>query len=285
MSILGNPMNRMINRAARRAVRRQKHRLLKFAGKAIVMTMVINAIMPGGIAGQRNNQHDAAAVEFQQTVEQALEQPKTATDIAEEAKDKLSELLGSIIGGADYSTEESTESTVNAVYDVAEEFADENGVVFARASLTRVVDGDTIVVDIYGDACGDKAHEYSVRLIGVNTPESVASEEYLERKGTTNSEEGKAASDYTKAILDGVENLYMQTDVSDTDRYGRLLRYVWLDVPSDAYDIDEVTNKMLNGILVRDGYAECAVYKPDTMYADYFAAIERGTTDDFEVDR
>lgn len=275
MSILRrNPVDRAIRRAVRREVRRSKHRFLKMAVKAMVVAAVLNSC-----SGTGSYNHNAAAVEFQQ------EKTESVESIAETAKDAFSEHLGDIMGNADYSDQKSTEDAVNAVIDCAETFADENGVIFTRASLTRVVDGDTIVVDIYGDACGEKEHQYSVRLIGVNTPESVASKEYLERKGTTNSEEGKAASDYTKAILDGVENLYLQTDVSDTDRYGRLLRYVWLDVPSDAYDIDQVTNQMLNGILVRDGYAECAIYKPDTAYADYFSAIERESIDDFSIDR
>lgn len=138
--------------------------------------------------------------------------------------------------------------------------------VYQKVKYVRAVDGDTIIVEIDNN-------EYSVRLIGINTPESVASEEYLEYKETTNSEEGKAASNYTKELLKGYSYLYMVKDTSDTDRYGRLLRYVWLQIPSDRYNIDEVKTKMLNGILVYNKIAEAVEYKPDTEYSDIFSYL------------
>lgn len=134
---------------------------------------------------------------------------------------------------------------------------------FQSAALVRVVDGDTIVVDISGD-------EYKVRLIGIDTPESVASDSYLEMTGKENTQEGEKASDFVKNLLAGTETVYLQKDVSDTDRYGRLLRYVWLEIPDDDKDIEEISSKMLNGILVREGIAEPAAYAPDTVHqADF----------------
>jgi micrococcal nuclease len=109
-----------------------------------------------------------------------------------------------------------------------------------------------------------------VRLIGVDTPESVASQEYLDRTGKENTEEGKSASEYTKDILADYDTVYLQSDTSDTDRYGRLLRYVWLEVPEDDFDLGEISTKMLNGILVYHGVANVATYKPDTAHqADF----------------
>lgn len=134
---------------------------------------------------------------------------------------------------------------------------------FQPASLVRVVDGDTIAVDIAGD-------EYKVRLIGVDAPESVASGQYLEMTGKENTQDGELASDFVKELLAGTETVYLQKDVSDTDRYGRLLRYVWLEIPDDDRDIDEISAKMLNGILVREGIAVPAAYAPDTAHqADF----------------
>lgn len=134
---------------------------------------------------------------------------------------------------------------------------------FQPATLVRVVDGDTIVVDISGD-------EYKVRLIGINAPESVAPDSYLEMTGKENTQEGEKASDFVKNLLAGTETVYLQKDVSDTDRYGRLLRYVWLEIPDDDKDIEEISSKMLNGILVREGIAEPAAYAPDTVHqADF----------------
>ena len=56
-------------------------------------------------------------------------------------------------------------------------------------------------------------------------------------------------------------------------------------VPSDELDIDIISNDMLNAILLKEGIAEVATYKPNVKYADYFAAIEAGLEDDFAVDR
>ncbi len=120
--------------------------------------------------------------------------------------------------------------------------------------VERVVDGDTIVV-----------HDgRKIRLIGINTPESTnRTEEY-----------GKEASDYTKSQLEGRE-VFLQKDVSDVDRYNRSLRIVWLEVPSDDMDEQEMMKKMFNAQLVIDGYAEPSTYPPDVKYSDYFRKFAR----------
>jgi micrococcal nuclease len=126
---------------------------------------------------------------------------------------------------------------------------------FEEAKLIRVIDGDTIEVGLNNT-------QYSVRLIGINTPESVAPDSYK----TKNSIEGTEASNTVKDILSDVKTVYLQKDVSDTDKYDRLLRYVWLEKPNDENDINEISTKMLNAILVNKGIAEIATYKPDTKY-------------------
>jgi len=145
--------------------------------------------------------------------------------------------------------------------------ADETLAGFETCSLVRVVDGDTLIVNLNNE-------EARVRLIGINTPESVAPESY----GIENTEEGSIASEYTKSLLVEGQTLYLQKDTSDTDKYGRLLRYVWLDIPNNS---DEATNLMLNAILVRDGYAEAKSYPPDTGFENlftnlYFEAVKEG---------
>ena len=84
----------------------------------------------------------------------------------------------------------------------------------------------------------------------------------------------KAVSDYVKDLLSDTDTLYLQTDTSDKDRYDRLLRYVWLDVPDDVYSKSEIKEKMLNAILVEKGIAEAVEYEPDTAYADLFEELE-----------
>ena len=139
----------------------------------------------------------------------------------------------------------------------------ENSGEFQKARLVRVVDGDTIVVDIEGE-------ERKVRLIGIDAPESVASSKYLDRTGKENTREGEKASNFVKDLLADTETVYLQKDVSETDRYGRLLRYVWLELPEDEEDREEISTKMLNGILVWEGIAEPAAYAPDTAHqADF----------------
>lgn len=135
---------------------------------------------------------------------------------------------------------------------------------FEEAKLIRVIDGDTIEVELNNT-------QYSVRLIGINTPESVAPDNYK----TKNSIEGTEASNTVKDILSDVKTVYLQKDVSDTDKYDRLLRYVWLEKPNDENDINEISTKMLNAILVNKGIAEIATYKPDTKYEWAFKELNQ----------
>lgn len=117
-----------------------------------------------------------------------------------------------------------------------------------EVTVSRVVDGDTVEL-----SDGSK-----VRLIGVNTPES-----------TTRTEPyGKESSDYTKNQLTN-KTVYLEKDVSETDKYGRLLRYVWLDIPKEISD-SEIRTKMYNAILTTEGYAEASTYPPDVKYQEYF---------------
>jgi len=170
--------------------------------------------------------------------------------------------LSDVIEETDFYEEESLNNLVNDITKKAEALSSENEVLgdFQKATLVRVVDGDTIVVEI-------NQEEYTVRLIGVNTPESVHPNNEL------NTEEGMLSSDYTKTLLQNINEIYLQKDVSDVDKYGRLLRYVWLEVPNDEKDRNCIADKMLNGILVRDKVAEPVTYDPDTKYKEDFEYI------------
>ncbi|MFK9095025.1 thermonuclease family protein [Bacillus salipaludis] len=121
-------------------------------------------------------------------------------------------------------------------------------------TVGRVVDGDTIVA-----SDGRK-----IRLIGVNTPEST----------TRHEEYGKEASNYTTSKLNG-KQVWIQKDVSETDRYSRLLRIVWLSVPTNDMDENEIRAKMYNTDLVLNGYAEPSTYPPDVKYSEYFVKFAR----------
>lgn len=121
-----------------------------------------------------------------------------------------------------------------------------------KAMVTRHVDGDTVYVKL------ENGTETKIRLIGVNTPEST----------TKHEEYGEEASNYTKSQLLG-KTVYLEKDTSDTDKYGRLLRYVWLEQPTEINE-DQIKTKMFNAILAINGYAEQSTYPPDVKYADYF---------------
>ncbi|MGB9859388.1 MAG: thermonuclease family protein, partial [Moorellaceae bacterium] len=86
------------------------------------------------------------------------------------------------------------------------------GAGFIPAKVVNIVDGDTIHVRLPG------GQEERVRFIGVNTPESQGKVEPY----------GKEAAAYTQRRLSG-RTVYLELDVGERDKYGRLLAYVWLE--------------------------------------------------------
>ncbi len=121
-------------------------------------------------------------------------------------------------------------------------------------TIARAVDGDTVELED-----GRK-----IRLIGVNTPESTNRQE----------EYGKEASNYTSEQLEG-KQVWIQKDVSDTDRYGRYLRIIWMAIPEDDMNEEEIRSKMFNANLVLNGYAEPSTYQPDVKYSEHFVKFAR----------
>jgi micrococcal nuclease len=114
------------------------------------------------------------------------------------------------------------------------------------AQVIRIIDGDTIDVSSGGVT-------YSVRYIGINTPEMDESC-------------GPLAKDANAALVSG-QTVRLVKDVSETDRYGRLLRYVYVD------------DLFVNGELVLHGWADAVRYPPDTAMAElleYYESIATG---------
>lgn len=131
---------------------------------------------------------------------------------------------------------------------------------YETAEVTKVVDGDTINVQINGK-------DYKVRMIGVDTPETVHPSKPVQFYG-------REASDYTKKNLTD-KTVYLQKDVSDTDKYGRLLRYVWTAAPSsDNPSEEEIIESMYNANLVKNGYAHAYTYQPNSRYSDLFSKLQ-----------
>jgi micrococcal nuclease len=126
-----------------------------------------------------------------------------------------------------------------------------------EATITYVVDGDTVHVVL---ANGRKE---KVRFIGVNTPESTKKIEPY----------GKEAAAYTERRLDG-RKIWLEKNVAERDKYGRLLAYVWLSPPKDDGEA-EVRARMFNAELLLEGYAQVMTVPPDVKYADLFVKLQR----------
>ena len=127
--------------------------------------------------------------------------------------------------------------------------------------VASVVDGDTIKVYLEGE-------RYTIRMIGIDTPESVHPDE------SKNTIYGQKASDYAKQTIKKGQTVYLSKDVSDRDKYDRLLRYVWLEKPVDVNDENEIRQKMYNAKVVLDGYANVHEYAPNNTLYDLFLSFE-----------
>lgn len=120
------------------------------------------------------------------------------------------------------------------------------------ATVVRVVDGDTIIVRIGGQ-------DRRLRYIGMDTPET-------KKPDTPVQWMGAEASGANAALVAG-RTVVLEKDVSETDRFGRLLRYVWL-ADGDRWTLVDLE-------LVRRGFAQVVTDPPDVKYADRFLDAQR----------
>lgn len=120
-----------------------------------------------------------------------------------------------------------------------------NGAAINHIKVIRVIDGDTIEVE-----GGQK-----VRYIGIDTPETQQPARFPECFG-------QEATIKNRELVDQ-KLVRLEKDVSEIDRYGRLLRYVYID------------DVMINQLLVSDGYAVARSYPPDVKYQEIFVAAEQ----------
>jgi micrococcal nuclease len=116
-----------------------------------------------------------------------------------------------------------------------------------EAQVVEVVDGDTIRVAVGGEA-------YSLRYIGIDAPE-------MDQPGGTEARNANAE------LLMG-QTVRLEKDVSETDQYDRLLRYVYL-----------ANGTFVNAELVRLGYARAERYEPDVKYQDTLEQMEQQARD------
>ena len=114
--------------------------------------------------------------------------------------------------------------------------------------VTRVLDGDTIEVEVGGE-------RERVRYIGIDTPETDHAREVVRRLAAR-------ATEANEALVAGRE-VRLELDAERRDRYGRLLAYVW------------VGDTLVNERLLREGYAQVYTRPPNVRYADRFLAAQR----------
>lgn len=113
-----------------------------------------------------------------------------------------------------------------------------------EVTVRKVIDGDTIVL----------TDGRTLRYIGIDAPETGG--------GRTAVECFSAESTARNRQLVEGKRVRLERDVSETDRYDRILRYVYL---GDVF---------VNEVLVRDGYATAYAYPPDVKYQETFRAAE-----------
>lgn len=118
----------------------------------------------------------------------------------------------------------------------------------------RVIDGDTIEIE----------GKQKVRYIGINTPEIHDPRRPIECFG-------QVASDENKKLVEGKE-IYIQRDVSEVDKYKRLLRYIWVDDP-----LATISGQLIfvNDYLVRQGFAQVSTFPPDVKYVSQFLEAQK----------
>ena len=132
------------------------------------------------------------------------------------------------------------------------EVLSQNSGVISYAKVIRVIDGDTIELDN-----GEK-----VRYIGINSPEMSDGGECFSTESTGKNSE----------LVLG-KTVQLEKDISDRDKYNRLLRYVYISKSNSESEEGKLI--FVNELLVREGYANVSTYPPDVKYKDTFINAER----------
>lgn len=119
-----------------------------------------------------------------------------------------------------------------------------------NATVMKNIDGDTLKVKL------ENGKEETVRFLLVDTPETKHPRLGIQPFGPE-------ASAFTKKYASEGKKIQLELDVSEREKYGRLLAYVWVD------------GQMLNRLLVEQGLARVAyVYAPNTKYIDYLREFQ-----------
>lgn len=138
--------------------------------------------------------------------------------------------------------------------------------------ITKVVDGDTMDIErIDGDKVLNEKETQRVRLLGINSPETVDPRRPVECYG-------KEASSYLKSLADG-KYAAIELDSTQTihDKYGRILAYVYIKTPG----IKDQNIIMLNNEMIKNGYAYEYTYDLSYKYQQEFKSLEAVAKNNF----
>ncbi len=176
--------------------------------------------------------------------ESAIETEELEENKTEEENEDID--VEGIREGEEKSEEESAEEEEAAEEETTEDETEEEEVEelpYQEVTCIRVIDGDTIEIR---DNAGNT---FKLRYIGIDTPEE-GSPYYAE------------SAEANRFLVEG-KLLRIERDVSETDQYGRLLRYVY------------VGDFFINAHLVAEGFAQIMTVPPDVKFSDYFLQLEQ----------
>ena len=125
--------------------------------------------------------------------------------------------------------------------------------ILEQAVVIRIIDGDTIKVDINGTV-------ETIRLLHINTPEK----------------NEKCYDEATLKLKELIEDktVWLERDMQSYDLYNRSLRYIFLIPNTDKEDYDSFVNLMM----VQEGYASSYILIPNTKYKNEFIKAEENAT-------
>ncbi|MFA6320541.1 MAG: thermonuclease family protein [Candidatus Omnitrophota bacterium] len=133
-----------------------------------------------------------------------------------------------------------------------------------KSSIARVIDGDTLKL----------SDGRRVRLVGVDTPELHYSDKLVRDSRRTRRDikevqaMGQKSAAFTKQLCEG-KTVRIVSDVRKTDKYGRLLAYLYLE-----------DGTFVNAKILEEGYGQVMTIPPNVKYADYFLKLERRARED-----
>jgi micrococcal nuclease len=140
---------------------------------------------------------------------------------------------------------------------------------YEKAKILSIVDGDTVKVIFHN-------REERLRLIGIDTPESIPNSKAKKDAQRTKSDietitsQGREAKSFMKGLVKPGDLLKIEFDVRTRDKYGRLLAYLYL--PS---------GKMLNEEIVKAGYAQLMTIPPNLKYQERFLMAYREARENY----